>query len=134
MGDRTASQFVETEVEPDRVVALLGDVTRVPEWAPAFADRVVEAAGGRWRATKGGQDFEVRLVMDEAAGTVDYLRVVAPGREGGAYLRTVPRPGGGSVVVMTVPVRPGDDPGEVVEVLRGELAGLVALLEGTAHR
>ena len=41
--------------------------------------------------------------MKQDAGTVDYLREIAPGREGGAYIRVIPRPGGGSVVVMTVP-------------------------------
>lgn len=65
------------------------------------------------------------------AGTVDYLREVAPGIENGAYLRVTPRPGGGTVIVMTVPLGTGVDAAEVAFTLRAELAALVTLcLEG----
>ena len=51
--------------------------------------------------------------MNEDAGTVDYLREVAPACEGGAYLRAVPRPGGGTVIVMTLPLLPDTDPEDI---------------------
>ena len=59
---------------------------------------------------------------------MDYLREVAPGREGGAYLRAVPRAGGGTVIVMTLPLLPGVDPAEIAATLTDELSVLAGLL------
>lgn len=87
-----------------------------------------------WRATKDGREFGLRVVLCSRAGTVDYLREVAPGREGGAYLRAVPRPGGGSVVTMTVPLLPEVDPVDTAATLRSELDALAALLVGRRDR
>ena len=82
-----------------------------------------------WLVTKDGQAFTLRVTAVPAAGTVDYLREVAPGREGGAYLRVIPRPGGGSVIIMTLPVPPGADPAATAATLAAELAALVSLAE-----
>ena len=60
---------------------------------------------------------------------VDYLRELAPRRDGGACLRAVPRPGGGCLIVMTVPAAPGVDPAPTASVLAGELHALALLLE-----
>ena len=68
--------------------------------------------------------------MNLDAGTVDYLREITPGREGGAYLRVVPRPCGGSVLIMTLPVPPGADPAAAALTLENELAALNNLAEG----
>jgi hypothetical protein len=127
--DRTQTSSMETAAEPASVVALLADATRIPGWAPAFADTVSSAGGSGWRAVKDGRDFMFRTAVSLDAGTVDYLREIAPGREGGAYLRVVPRPGGGSVVVMTLPVPPGADPVAVASTLEDELAALKGLAE-----
>jgi hypothetical protein len=121
---------METAADPASMVALLADATRIPGWAPAFADAVSSAGGSGWRAVKDGRDFTFRTAVSLDAGTVDYLREIAPGREGGAYLRVVPRPGGGSVVVMTLPVPPGTDPAGVAATLEDELAALKNLAEG----
>jgi hypothetical protein len=123
---RSESGSRESDAEPDVLLEILEDASRIPEWAPAFADIVVRD-GPSWRATKDGRDFSLRVAALREAGTVDYLREVAPGRIGGAYLRVVPRSGGGSVVAMTLPVRPGVDPAEVRETLARELAALVGL-------
>ena len=112
-------------------MALLADPSHIPSWAPAFADVVTGDAQSGWRAMKGGQDFALRVVMKQDAGTVDYLREIAPGREGGAYLRVIPRPGGGSVVVMTVPLAPDAEPAAIAAALRGELNALVSLASGS---
>jgi hypothetical protein len=128
---RTATRSVETEAEPGAVVSLLADVRRVPEWAPAFADEITGDAESGWRVTKDGRTFSLRVAVSADAGTVDYLREIAPGREGGAYLRSVPRPRGGSVVVMTVPLLPDVNPTDVALTLRDELTALAKLL---AHR
>ena len=108
-------------------MALLADPSHIPDWAPTFADVVIGDAQSGWRAMKSGQGFALRVDMNHDAGTVDYLREIAPGREGGAYIRVIPRPGDGSVVVMTVPVLPGAEPAAIATVLRDELNALVGL-------
>jgi len=120
---------METAADPASVLALLADARRIPGWAPGFADAVTSAGGARWRAVRDGRDFVFRTAVSLDAGTVDYLREVAPGREGGAYLRVVPRPGGGCVVIMTLPVLPGTDPADVAATLEDELAALRGLAE-----
>ena len=125
---RTETQSIESSAEPDDVVALLVDLRRVPDWAPAFADTVVGDARAGWRASKDGREFAVRVAVNKDAGTVDYLREVSPGREGGAYLRAVPRPGGGTVIVMTLPLLPDVDPADVAATLTAELSALAELL------
>jgi hypothetical protein len=121
---------VEIAAAPGTVAALLADASRLPAWAPGFADAVTSENGSRWRAAKDGRKFVLRTAVNLDAGTVDYLREIAPGREGGAYLRVVPRPGGGSVVIMTLPVPPGAGPAAVASTVAGELAALKDLAEG----
>ena len=50
---------------------------------------------------------------------------LAPGREGGAYLRVIPR----RVIIMTLPVPPGADPAATAATPGAELAALVSLAE-----
>ena len=123
---RSVTGSVESHATPGVVVELLRDASRIPEWAPAFAYTVTRD-GEAWRATTGGSDFSFNVIVVEEAGTVDYLREIAPGLLTGAYLRAVPRAGGGAVITMTLPVRPGVDPEEVRATLRAELLALEAL-------
>ena len=127
--NRTETQSIESVAEPAAVLAVLADPTRIPEWAPDFADAVTGSDQSGWLATKGGQDFTVRIVTTRDAGTVDYLREITPGREGGAFIRAVPRPGGGSVVMMTLPLAPGADPAATAATLRNELNALTNLVK-----
>ena len=122
---RTETQSIESDAEP---LAVLADPTRIPDWAPAFADTVVVDDQSGWLATKDGRDFTVRVVTQRDSGTVDYLREVAPGREGGAFIRVVPRPGDGSVVVMTLPLAPGAEQATITATLRDELTALMNLV------
>lgn len=124
---RTETQSAETDAPVADVLAVLANAARIPRWAPAFADEVSADSRSGWLVTKDGQTFTLRVAAVPAAGTVDYLREVAPGREGGAYLRVIARPGGGSVIIMTLPVPPGADPAATAAVLAGELAALAAL-------
>lgn len=126
---RSSTGSIESHADPGTLVAVLSDPARIPDWAPAFADAVTGEGQSRWRATKNGQDFVIRVATNSDAGTVDYLREITPGHEGGAYLRVVPRPGGGSVVTMTLPVAAGADPAVVATILRGELSALASLAE-----
>lgn len=128
MSRRTTTQTVECDAAVEEVIALLADPRRIPEWAPAFADRVTGDARSGWRVTKDGRDFELRVVVRRDAGTVDYLRQVAPGRDGGAHIRAFARPGGGTVVVMTLPLPPDVDPTVIDATLSDELARLAELL------
>ena len=128
---RTETQCIETDAPVEAVVAVLADPTRIPQWAPAFADQVRSDPKSGWEATKDGREFALRVATNEDAGTVDYLRQVAPGREGGAYIRAVLQPGGGSVVTMTLPLLPDVDPADTAATLARELATLTSLAEGS---
>jgi Polyketide cyclase / dehydrase and lipid transport len=126
---RTETQSIESVAEPDAVVAFLADPRHLPDWAPAFADTITEDATSGWKATKDGRDFSLRVRVNEDSHTVDYLRRTGPGREGGAFLRAVPRPGGGSVIVMTLPLLPDVEAADIAATLTNELNGLVRLLD-----
>ena len=125
---RSVTQSIESVADVAVVVALLADPTRIPEWAPDFADRVAGDARSGWQASKDDTDFALRMAVNQDAGTVDYLRQVAPGREGGAYIRAVPRPRGGSVIVMTLPLLPDVDPDTVAATLTREINALASLV------
>lgn len=131
MDRRTETQSIESEADPEAVLALLAQPSRIPEWAPAFADVVIGEDSSGWRAVKDGREFGLRVVVNHGTRTVDYLRELTPGREGGAYIRVVPRPGGGSVVVMTLPLLAGVDPVDTSAILRDELHALARLAEGS---
>jgi AcrR family transcriptional regulator len=126
---RTETGSIESDTGPDAVFALLADPRRLPEWAPGFADRVASAGGAEWRVTKDGRDVVVRVVTNADARTVDFVREIAPGREGGACARVLARPGGGSVTCLTLPVPPDGEPAAVATIIRDELAALTNLAE-----
>jgi hypothetical protein len=123
---RSETGSIESGADREAVLAVLEDGTRVPEWAPAFAD-VAVPDGARWRGTKNGSDFSFRVAYEPTAGTADYVREVVPGAENGAYIRVVPRLGGGCVISMTLPLRPGVAPSELRETLAAELAAIARL-------
>lgn len=127
MSTRTITRSIESDLEPEAILGVLNDPARIPEWAPAFADQIEHTAQSGWRVTKGGESFNVQVNVSTIAGTVDFLREMAGGKRGGAYARVFPRPMGGSVVVMTVPLAPAADPQQVAEVLEQELTTLVSL-------
>jgi hypothetical protein len=127
-GARSASGSIESDAEIDVVLEILEDCTRVPEWAPPFADLVTQD-GPSCIGWKDGREFVFRVAAVRHAGTVDYLRELAPGVEGGGYLRVVPRPGGGSVITMVLPIAPDADPATVQTNVADELAALAALAD-----
>lgn len=127
MSPRTVTRSIETNAEPEAVLRILVDPRRIPEWAPAFADRVDADGPGRWNVTKDGAEFSLELAVFSSARTVDYLREIAPGRKSGAHIRVLPLPGGGSVIVMTIPVPRGRPAEEAEATLVQELESLVHL-------
>jgi hypothetical protein len=124
---KTATHSRETELPPDAIMVVLKDLSLLPRWAPAFAESVEDAGHGRYRVRKGDTDFLIEFVVHEQSRTVDYLREMAPGRKAGGYLRVIPLPTGGSVIIMTVPVPPGETTENVVSFLDQELEALIKL-------
>jgi len=68
---RTVTRSVETSASVAAVLAVLADPTRLPLWAPAFADRIDGDAGSGWKAIKNGRESNIRVAVEQAAGTVD---------------------------------------------------------------
>jgi hypothetical protein len=128
MSTQTVTRAIESEFEPNLIYLKLTDVSLLPQWAPVFADKVEQAHETTFRVTKGSDAFDLELFANESTLTVDYLREMAGGRRAGAYIRVMPRPLGGSVVAMTVPVGPSATSAQVATVLEQELEALVKLL------
>ncbi|HEX4431738.1 MAG TPA: SRPBCC family protein [Frankiaceae bacterium] len=127
MDTQTSTRSIESTAPPGAVLDILADARRLPEWAPGFADTIEGDQKHGWRVTKDSDAFEIRVVVQQEARTVDYLRQVAPGLVGGAYLRVTPLMGGGSSVVITVPVI--GDPDVVAATLDAELAAITRLAQ-----
>lgn len=126
---RTVTGAIEAPLSAADVMAVLADASRLPSWAPGFADHVDGDTRAGWQVSKDGHRFALQVRVNDEAGTVDYLREVAPGHYGGAYLRTTPRPGNGSVTTMTMPVPADEDPLRSAAVLDAELGNLARLLD-----
>lgn len=116
MSERTVTRSLEADLEPEKILSVLND-----------------PAQHGWCVTKNNESFNVQVNVSTAAGTVDFLREMAGGKRGGAYMRVFPRVLGGSVVVMTVPLAPGADPQQVAGVVDQELAALVSLSGKQRH-
>lgn len=128
MSVRTVTESIESDADPDAALGVLADAGRIPEWAPGFADSAERSGPTSWKMSKGGALFAMEVVVGREVRTVDYLREIAPGRKAGAYIRVLPRPGGGSVIVMTLPVPQDRTAQDVTAVLRKELQSLVKLV------
>ena len=127
MTSRTITRSIETDLGPDTILNLLVDPRHLPEWAPVFADTAEPTSDHHYRVTKDSNSFDIEVAISRPVGTVDYLREMGAGKRGGAHIRVFPRPGDGSVVVMTVPLAPGSDPQNATAILEQELSALVRL-------
>jgi hypothetical protein len=127
MNPRTVTRATEADLEPNLILEILADPKRIPEWAPVFADAIEANGANGWRVKKGDDSFHLQVITSRDSGTVDILREMGPGKRGGAYCRVTPRPSGGSVLLITVPLAPGAKVDEVAAVLEQELASLVKL-------
>jgi hypothetical protein len=131
MTNQTVTRAVESDTTPSLIYSKLVDASLIPQWPPVFADRVKHAQGNPFRVTKGNDTFNLDILMNESSLTVDYLRDMGNGKRGGAYIRVMPKPLGGSVVAMTVRVGPSTTPAEVATVvatvLEQELQALLKL-------
>ncbi len=129
MEPRTVTRTIETDFEPDVILDVLADPKQIPAWASVFADGIEPDGPGVWKVKKGDESFNVQVVSAPGSGTVDILREMGPGKRGGAFCRATPRPGGGSVLSINVPIAPGAKVDDVAAVLEQELAALVKLCQ-----
>jgi hypothetical protein len=127
MSNQTVTHAIETDIAPKIIYAKLADASLIPQWAPVFAEKVEHVQGTSFRVTKGNDTFEADILLNESSLTVDYLRNMAGGRRAGAYIRVMPRPLGGSVITMTVPIGPNATSAEVAAVLEQELQALIKM-------
>ena len=100
--------------------------------APAFADFIEKTEIG-WTAIKDNHQFSIRIAIDPATGCFDILREIAPGEQGGLFMRVLPRPGAGSVVVATIPIVPTSSPERTSSILADELDRIAMLVAGAGR-
>jgi hypothetical protein len=135
MKARTVTRSLETDAEPDAILEVLADARHLPQWASGFADAVAAGPDGDWLVSKDARVFSIRVEFERSRGTVDYVREIAPGKKGGAFLRVLPRPDGGSVAIMTLPVSVGGgDAFALAAVMDQELRALVEIGESRMVR
>ena len=127
MQNQTITRTIESPLEPTATFVALSKPELIPQWAPFFADSIEHVSGRNYHFTKGTDTFAVEVITNATSLTVDYLREMANNIRGGAYIRVMPRPLGGSTVVMTVPLGPTSVPEEVAKVLEQELEALIRL-------
>lgn len=124
------TQTVSIEAAPSKVLDLVADPMNLPRWAVGFA-RAVRPDGDRWIVSTGGGEIGLRIQADRTAGTVDFHLESAPGVEGLAASRVIPR-GMKTEFVFTQFQSPGmpDEAFQAsVEALGHELQVLKALAE-----
>lgn len=124
---QTVTRAIEANLEPDVLYRVLAEASNIPKWAPVFADTIERVTDERYRVTKNGETFDLEVVLHPSAHAIDYLRPMPPGKRGGAYIRVLSRPSGGSTITMTVPVALGTTETIVAQTVEQELAELVLL-------
>ena len=127
MPTQTVTRTVESDSQPIDIYNVLAEVRNLPKWAPVFADAVEHIDDTHYRVTKNGETFKIEVLLNPPACTVDYIREMANNKRGGAYIRVIPRPLGGSTIIMTVPLGPNTNESDVARALEQELAELVRL-------
>lgn len=127
MPTQTVTRTIESSSEPIEIYNVLAKVSNIPKWAPVFADAVEHIDDTHHRVTKNGETFKMELILHPSAGAVDYIREMPNNRRGGAYIRVMPRPLGGSAIAMTVPIGPNSNESAVAATLEQELAELIRL-------
>lgn len=127
MAAQTVTRATESDLELGRIYSVLIDASNLPRWAPGFADAIERVDDTRYRVTKNGATFSIEISLHPSAGAVDFIREMADGKRGGAHVRVVPRPLGGSTVTMTVPIGPNTAEFEVANAVDLELEELIRL-------
>ncbi|HEY5213337.1 MAG TPA: hypothetical protein VIJ38_09985 [Acidobacteriaceae bacterium] len=129
MATQTVTRAAESDSEPYGIYNVLADASNIPKWASAFADSIERVDDTHYSITKSNETFNLEVFTHPSAGAVDYIREMPNGKRGGAYIRVTPRPVGGSVITMTVPVGPDVSESDVAKVLERELFDLIQLAQ-----
>jgi hypothetical protein len=127
MQAQTVTRAVESDIEPLTLYSILADASNIPAWAHIFADSIKPTGPHHATVTKSGETFPLEILLNPAAATVDYIRPMPNNKRGGAYLRVIPRPLGGSTVIMTVPLAPGATESATARSVDHELTALLQL-------
>ena len=127
MPNQTVTRTVESNSEPIDIYNVLAQVNNIPKWAPVFADTIERIDDAHYSVTKDGETFNLEVLLHPSAGTVDYIREMPNNKRGGAYIRVIPLPLGGSAVSLTAPLGPNTNEFEVARTLEQELADLIRL-------
>jgi hypothetical protein len=127
MPTQTVTRAAESDLEPKEIYKVLAEASNTPKWAPVFADAIQRIDDTHYTVTKNGKSFNVEIFLHEPAGTVDYILEMPNNRRGGAYIRVVPRPLGGSTVMINVPVAPDTDESDVAKTVEQELVDIIQL-------
>jgi hypothetical protein len=125
MAPQTVTHAIEADAEPTKFFNLLAEVENIPRWA----DSIEHISNSRYRVRKNSEAFEMEVVTNAYACTVDYIREMPNGKRGGAYIRVTRRPLGGSSITMTVPIAVNTTEVDVTKVLSQELAELSRLAQ-----
>ena len=120
---RADTQAITFPVELREAFAFLADPENLPRWAVGFA-RGIRREGEDWIVQTAQGEMPVRVVADEARGTIDFHMTVAPGVEAVAYSRVIPTTRAPSTSY------PVPRPGMADEVFEAQRA---ALAEELAH-
>ena len=127
MLNQTVTRTADSDVESFDIYNVLAEISNIPKWAPVFADAIERVDDTHYRVTKSGTGFDLEVFLHPSAGTVDYIRKMADNRRGGAYIRVIPRPRGGSTITITLPIGPDSNESDVADVLEQEISALVHL-------
>ena len=128
---RSDTQSVMIQATAEAVVEFVGDGANLPRWAIGFA-KSVEPRGDDWVVTTGSGDrVATRIVVNKAAGTVDFAMSPGPGVGVWAWSRVVAVEGGSwfSFTQVQPTALPDAAFDAQVAALRHELVALKALLE-----
>jgi uncharacterized protein YndB with AHSA1/START domain len=96
---RAETRSISIAAPPETVLQLLGDASRLPEWAPAFA-LAVQPAGQDWLIDTGAGQLRLRVRVSLEHGTVDLLRPNDPSR--GARMRVLSNEDGSEFVFTLI--------------------------------
>jgi hypothetical protein len=108
------TRAVAIAAPPERVLALVGDARRLPDWAPSFA-RAVRGDRDDWIVDTGAGELRIRVRVSPELGTVDIL--LADDSRQGVFGRVVPN-GSGSEFVFTMLFPGGTDPAAIDAQMR----------------
>ena len=89
MATQTVTHAVESDSGPTKFFNLLAAVENIPKWAPVFADSIERIGDSRYRVRKNGEAFEMEVVANPAACTVDYIREMPNGGMPGCFCTRV---------------------------------------------